>query len=100
MTWNVCLMRVCDAVASTVCPLPSKESLPFSELKVTSLNKLSGTFLFLSVLRVFRANSELSNECEVCIRLPSEGRDTVSIIKSKDETIFTLLTWNQNPKTC
>lgn len=89
------LTSVCKAEPSTVCPLPSKESCLLSE-KITSLDKLCWALLLLPLLRVIGGASQLSSECEVRVRLPSEEAKCarVSVIKREGQTILDIFDMN------
>lgn len=93
---NLRLTSVCKAEPSTVCPLPSKESCLVSEKKITSLDKLCWALLLLPLLRVIGGASQLSSECELRVRLPSEEAKCarVSVIKREGQTMLHVFDMN------
>lgn len=87
---------MCKAEPSTVCPLPSKESCLVSEKKITSLDKLCWALLPLPLLRVIGGASQLSSECEVRVRLPSEEAKCarVSVMKREGQIMLDIFDMN------
>lgn len=95
----VLLMSLCDVLLSTLCPLPSAESLLATGWKMASLVKPPVALLFLPVLRVIRTDFVSSNKWADWTKLPSEKNNMVIVMKPKYECPI-LNHLNQNAKIC